>query len=101
MVEQEDTLQLRNVIRALRVVALHLELQDAAAGDLDLGEREPQALHILGEIIGGSIDAHGGGQNELGVLHDSGIGLIVLAIHRLFLLKMLILVVWPFMRRYL
>ena len=51
MVEQEDALQLGDVIRALRVVALHLELQDAAAGDLDLGEREPQALHILGEIV--------------------------------------------------
>ena len=86
MIEQEDALQLRDVIRALRVVALHLELQDAAAGDLDLGEREPQTLHILGEIIGGGVGAHSGGQNELGALHNGGVGLIVLAKHKSFLL---------------
>ena len=51
MVEQDDTLQKTGILRILRVAGRQLELQSAASRDLDLGEGERQALHIIGKII--------------------------------------------------
>ena len=81
MVVEENALQLGNVVRAVRVVAGHLKLEHAAAGDLYLGEGEPQALHILGEVSGGDAVVHGGGENEAVVLHEGSAVLIVAVKH--------------------
>ena len=55
MAVENDTLQIRRIVRHIRVSGRDLKLQVTAAGDLDAGEAQAQALHIIRKVFTGEV----------------------------------------------
>ena len=55
MAVENDTLQIRRIVRHIRVSGRDLKLQMTAAGDLDAGEAQAQALHIVRKVFTGEV----------------------------------------------
>ena len=82
---ENDTLQIRRIVRHIRVSGRDLKLQMTAAGDLDAGEAQAQALHIIRKIFAGEVIAVKELRDlECGLGLHHGIGLFV---HNRVLLK--------------
>ena len=65
VVEEDDPLQIPAVVRIVRVLGGDLVLQGAAGGDLDLLEVQLDAVHVLGQFLGGEGGLHGLGEQEI------------------------------------
>ena len=55
MAVENDTLQIGRIVRHIRVSRRDLKLQVPAAGDLDAGEAQAQALHIIRKVFTGEV----------------------------------------------
>ena len=88
MVVEDDALQLGHIGGVIRVLAGHLKLGHAPAGDLHPGEAELHAVHVLGHIIRAEAVINGGGKLEHTGDRQGGGILIILVTHNLFLLKL-------------
>ena len=68
--EQQDPGELIHILRVLGVIAGHLELENAAGGDLHPGKAEAHPLHILGQILTGEV----AGDGQVGVGKHKQVG---------------------------
>ena len=85
MAVENDALQIGSIVRHIWVSGRDLKLQVTAAGDLDAGETQAQALHIIRKVFTGevvSVKKLRDLERGLGLHH--GIGLFV---HNRILLK--------------
>ena len=77
MVVDHHALQEPHIIGIIRVAAGEFKLLDAAAGNLDPRVCGLQALHILGQFLGGEIPLDHGGQGKRFAFHNSGFTLVI------------------------